>query len=144
MTEDLKKRYVNRDLSWLEFNARVLQEAADASVPLIERWRFLGIFSNNLDEFYRVRYASIKRMGQMGRSKALVRDLVGYKPEELLNEITKKVRLQQIEGERIHGELLELLDKEDIRFVDEQELTKGKRNSCADILWRRSAPLSLP
>ncbi len=141
MTEDLKKRYVNRDLSWLEFNARVLQEAADPSVPLIERWRFLGIFSNNLDEFYRVRYASIKRMGSMGRSKALVRELAGYTPAELLNEITKKVRLQQIEGERIHDELLELLDKEDIRFVDEQELTKGQKEFVRRYFVEKVSPL---
>ena len=141
MTDDLKKRYVNRDLSWLEFNARVLQEAADPSVPLIERWRFLGIFSNNLDEFYRVRYASIKRMGSMGRSKALVRELAGYTPAELLNEITKKVRLQQIEGERIHDELLELLDKEDIRFVDEQELTKGQKEFVRRYFVEKVSPL---
>ena len=141
MTDDLKKRYVNRDLSWLEFNARVLQEAADPSVPLIERWRFLGIFSNNLDEFYRVRYASIKRMGSMGRSKALVRELAGYTPAELLNEITKKVRLQQIEGERIHDELLELLDQEDIRFVDEQELTKGQKEFVRRYFVEKVSPL---
>ena len=141
MTEDLKKRYVNRDLSWLEFNARVLQEAADPSVPLIERWRFLGIFSSNLDEFYRVRFASIKRMGQMARSKALIRDLTGYTPEELLNEITKKVRLQQIEGERIHDELVELLDKEDIRFVDEQELTKGQKEFVRRYFVEKVSPL---
>ncbi|MGB1411483.1 MAG: polyphosphate kinase 1, partial [Flavobacteriaceae bacterium] len=74
MTE-LKKtydRFVNRDLSWLQFNARVLQEAKDPSVPLIERLRFLGIFSNNLDEFFKIRYAMIKRIveaGKQGRSE---------------------------------------------------------------------------
>ena len=55
-------QYVNRELSWLQFNARVLQEAADIKVPLIERLRFIGIFSNNLDEFFKVRYATIKRI----------------------------------------------------------------------------------
>lgn len=90
----ITRRYINRDLSWLEFNARVLQEAADPSVPLIERWRFLGIFSNNLDEFYRVRYASIKRMSQMGKTKSLERDLAGFSPEDLLHEITDIVRKQ--------------------------------------------------
>lgn len=56
-----EKLYVEKELSWLSFNERVLQEAADKTVPLIERIRFLGIFSNNLDEFYKVRFSDVKR-----------------------------------------------------------------------------------
>ena len=56
-----EKLYIEKELSWLSFNERVLQEAADKTVPLIERIRFLGIFSNNLDEFYKVRFADVKR-----------------------------------------------------------------------------------
>ena len=62
------KKYTNRELSWLSFNARVLQEAADETVPLIERLRFLGIFSNNLDEFFKVRYATVKRIDLAGKA----------------------------------------------------------------------------
>ena len=59
--------YINRELSWLSFNERVLQEAADKNTPLIERLKFLGIFSNNRDEFYRVRVATVKRLVKLGK-----------------------------------------------------------------------------
>ena len=69
MTEYMRRKTIARDISWLSFNARVLQEAADPSVPLRERIKFLGIFSNNMDEFFRVRVATLKRMIEAG-SKA--------------------------------------------------------------------------
>ena len=74
---------VNRDISWLSFNARVLQEAEDKSVPLLERIRFLGIFSNNRDEFFRVRVATIRRMLKWGKKG---KEILGVDPGKLLDE----------------------------------------------------------
>ena len=77
--------YIDREKSWLAFNARVLQEAADEAVPLLERLRFLGIFSNNLDEFFRVRYAAIRRLSHEYTD---TEKILGLPAEQLLKEIT--------------------------------------------------------
>src|SRR5437762_4219617 len=100
---DSKPKTIFRDISWLSFNARVLKEAADESVPLRERIRFLGIFSNNLDEFFRVRVATLKRMVEFG-SKARMHLETG--PQQILDEINAKVTEQQNEFNRIWNEIL--------------------------------------
>ena len=93
-----RRKTIARDISWLSFNARVLQEAGDPTVPLRERIRFLGIFSNNMDEFFRVRVATLKRMIKFG-AKANMH--LEEDPQQILDEIQMLVLNQQGEFNRI-------------------------------------------
>jgi len=116
-----KNQYINREISWLQFNKRVLQETADKKVPLIERLRFLGIFSNNLDEFFKVRYATVKRIVEAGKTGKSV--LGGEIAKDLLEQITNIVIKQQTESLKILGEIEKELESEDIYIINEKEIT---------------------
>ena len=120
----MKRKIIPRDISWISFNGRVLQEAADDSVPLRERIRFLGIFSNNLDEFFRVRVATLKRMIYFG-NKAQIHLETG--PQKILDEINAKVTEQQNEFNRIWNEILRELKKEKIFLITEKQLNKEQQ-----------------
>ena len=119
-----KRKIIFRDISWLSFNARVLQEAADETVPLRERIRFLGICSNNLDEFFRVRVAALKRMILLGNKSKMHLELL---PEAILEEIQEKVIEQQKEFERIWNEILRELKKQKIFILNEKQLNREQQ-----------------
>ena len=113
---------VNRDTSWLSFNDRVLQEANDASVPLLERLKFLGIYSNNRDEFFRVRVATLMRMVKMGGAKT--KELLnGVNPEELLDQIQHIIINQQERFDDIYQNILKELELQGVFIINEKQLT---------------------
>jgi polyphosphate kinase len=115
-----KQRYINRELSWLDFNARVLQEAAHKDVPLLERLRFIGIFSNNLDEFFQVRFATVQRIAQSEMTGKKI--FGGQSASDLLKSITKKVIEQQKESSQILSSIEKELEKEQIYLINENQV----------------------
>jgi polyphosphate kinase len=117
-----KRQYLNRELSWLNFNERVLLEADDPAVPLLERLNFLGIFSNNMDEFYRVRVALLKRLVNLQDD---VRDVnLDFDPSKILRAIHKRVVVQRHKADDIYEKISNELAKENIFFINENELTE--------------------
>ncbi len=115
---------IARDISWLSFNHRVLQEAADDTVPLKERIKFLGIFSNNLDEFFRVRVATLHRMVEVGKKGNMHLEV---RPELILEEIQGIVLQQQKEFESTWNDILKELKKQKIFLVNEKQLNREQQ-----------------
>lgn len=116
-------KYVNREISWLQFNERVLQEADDHHVPPIERMIFLGIFSNNLDEFFRVRVATLNRL----ISNKNKRDEYDSDPEQTLKEINEYLERIQITFAESYKRNIKLLADNHVFLVDEKQLTKEQQ-----------------
>ncbi|MHC9296489.1 RNA degradosome polyphosphate kinase [Mycobacterium sp. LTG2003] len=135
-------RYLNRELSWLDFNARVLALAADPSLPLLERAKFLAIFASNLDEFYMVRVAGLKRRDEMGLS---VRSADGLSPREQLRRISE--RTQQI-ASRHAGVFLNAvrpaLAEEGIFIVTWAELDDSERERLSRYFHEQVFPVLTP
>ena len=134
----LQQKYIDREKSWLAFNARVLQEAGDETVPLLDRMRFLGIFSNNLDEFFRVRFAAIRRLTLTGISGE--KFFNGISAQQLLNDITEIVIDQQAESLDILNDIEARLEKENIFTIDENDVTEEQENFLKDFFVQKVSP----
>ncbi len=116
----MSKTYIPKEISWLSFNERVLQEADNPEVPLLERFKFLGIYSNNLDEYFRVRVATLKRISQFG---ARAKNILGYNPKSTLKKVHEIVLIQNTKFEKIYAGLLQELEKHKIHIINEKQLS---------------------
>jgi polyphosphate kinase len=137
-----ENRYLNRELSWLDFNARVLALAADTSLALLERAKFLAIFASNLDEFYMVRVAGLKRRDEMGLS---VRSADGLSPREQLRRIGERTRQISLRQAEVFIESVRpALAEEGIRIVTWAELTDAERSELSTYFHEQVFPVLTP
>lgn len=137
-----RDRYLNRELSWLDFNARVLALAGEKELPLLERAKFLAIFASNLDEFYMVRVAGLKRRDKTGLS---VRSADGQTPAEQLVRIGHRTReLCDDQSRLFHKEILPGLESEGIHLLRWTELTADERLTLAELFRNSIFPVLTP
>ncbi len=136
-----KKQFINREISWLHFNERVLQEAMDENNPIIERLKFLGIFSNNRDEFFRVRVATLKRIVQVNKhgEKSLKNN-----PEKVLKEILDIVQEQEFKFNQTFFRIQKELKKEKIIFLDEAHLDEKRGKFVRQYFHDKVRPFLFP
>ncbi len=118
----IENNFRNKEISWLSFNNRVLQEATRDNVPLIERIKFLGIYSNNMDEFFRVRVAILKRLSKLGKNTVIE----GGNPQEILNAIHQIVVTQTKSFALAYDKIIADLAQNDIFLIDENQLTEDQ------------------
>ncbi len=137
-----RQRLIDRELSWLAFNERVLELAEDKSIPLLERCRFLSIFSSNLDDFFMIRVATLKRKLESGVTKA---NTAGYSPIELMSEISKKTQsLIQRQSECFQSDVRIKLAEVGISFIKWKEQDDEEKNYINKIFTDRIFPVLTP
>ncbi|MGI9171177.1 MAG: RNA degradosome polyphosphate kinase [Candidatus Nanopelagicus sp.] len=142
ISQNPRERLIDRELSWLAFNERVLELAEDPGNPLLERCRYLAIFSSNLDDFFMIRVASVKRKLENGVTK---KNTAGYSPHELIAEISKKTQeLIARQTNCFHNDLLPKLRENGIEFTDWEHLTQVEVDYINNIFEKRIFPVLTP
>jgi len=136
-----QKKFINREISWLYFNERVLQEASDLNNPLNERIKFLGIFSNNLDEFFRVRVATLNRMIDLKDKEAIYDE---FSPKKVLKEITNIVSEQQKKFNVIYKDILKNLESRNIYIINEKQLNETQGDYVKKYFREKIRPNLFP
>jgi polyphosphate kinase len=139
--KETSSNYLNRDLSWIEFNWRVLEEAQDSSTPLLERVKFLSIVSSNLDEFMSVRVAGLKDLVKAGYTK---KDFTGYTPAGLIKRIMKRITKMVNEQYKSYRDITRQLAKEGIVFADYEELNAIQKKAMDDYYHDIIFPVLTP
>ncbi len=134
-----EKLYIEKELSWLSFNERVLQEAADKSVPIIDRIRFLGIFSNNLDEFYKVRFADVKRRIMISQERG-----GSNSAKHLLSKMQSKAFKLNERFDELYSELIREMARRRIFLVNETQLNEYQQQWVRDYFRREVIPHITP
>ncbi len=138
---DRSDRYISRELSWLDFNARVLDEAACTANPLLERLKFIAIFSSNLDEFFMVRIAGLRQLVQLGKDAP---DPAGVRPEEQLALLRTRLEKLLHRQQKLLNSLLAELEKQDIRLRRPHELPEAARKELKRFFQVQILPVLTP
>jgi polyphosphate kinase len=136
-----QKDYINREVSWLSFNERVLQEAEDSKVPLVERLKFLGIFSNNLDEFFRVRVATQLRLMELDKG---IKEFIPDKPKKVVKKIQDIVQGLQVRFDAAFAEIVSELKEKNIYILNEKELFDEHTEYIRNYFKLKIAPSIAP
>ena len=134
--------FINRELSWIEFNKRVLLTGMEKEYKILDKVKFFSIFSNNLDEFFMVRVASLKAQVEAGITK---KSIDGLTPKEQLSKINKEVKfLTTLQEDYVNNEIKNELNKEGINLKKYQDLSENQKNWCDNFFTSSIFPLLTP